>query len=405
MSLTADQRAEKNRQNARKSTGPKTAEGKARTRENAFKHGLRADVLPIPGEDPEAIAARAEAWNDYYQPQSPAAQHLVNECARATLQADRVARFQAASIAWQRKEARHDRLDQQEKEVNEQVARLLEEPEDARNQLLGTAGGCRWLIARWEVLARTLQDQGAWKNREANDAARLLGGLNASPEVWLARLCAAVLGGSCHQNARRRLFEPGRQPECLRDSYTPDKLPSPSKAREWLDRLLAAELTGIREHEAELRVSKELPALAEAVELSYVPAETNIARLHLRYQSEARNAFHRAYKSLLTTLDRDAEILDDDSPNEADPVGYEPTVVEINYTPPSTYDEPPAPSETTEADALEASDEPLEDRDHVGLQPAGDVNRAESVNVNIHFATDAKFGEVNARLDRETGAR
>ncbi len=318
MSLTADQRTEQNRQNARKSTGPKTAEGKARTRENAIKHGLRADALPIPGEDAEAVAARADAWNEYYKPQSPAAQHLVNECARATLQADRVAKFQTASIVWQQKEAREHWIDQRAKDVKAQAARLLKNPAEARKQLLATAAGCRWLITRWEMLQKSLQGRALWMNREANEAARMLGGLSVSENAWLTRLCAAVVGGTRHENARRRLYDPGMQPASLRFSYTSDRLPGLIQARQCLNEIVAAELASLREREAELRETEELPALAEAAELAYVPRDANLARLHLRYQSEARNAFHRAYKSLLTTLDRDAETCDDDSPNEAD---------------------------------------------------------------------------------------
>jgi hypothetical protein len=318
MSLTAEQRAAQNRQNARKSTGPKTAGGKSLASANAFRHGLRADVLPIPGEDPAAIAARADAWNDYYLPQSPAAQHLVNECARATVQSDRVAKFQAAALAAQQKEARAAWLDQRAKDVKAQAARLRKKPAEARQQLLSTAAGCRYLIGRWEILQRTLFDRAIWTNREANEVARMLGGVSANEEAWLTRLCAAVVGGVRHRNARQRLFDPGRQPSTLRYTYTPDKPPGLLKAREWLDTMVAAELETLREREAELRASEELPALAEVVELSYVPRATNLARLHLRYQSEARNSFQRAYKSLLTTLDRDAESCDDDSPNEAD---------------------------------------------------------------------------------------
>ena len=52
MSLTKAQRAEVSRQNGRKSRGPKTDEGKRRSRTNAVKHGMRAEVLPLPNEDP-----------------------------------------------------------------------------------------------------------------------------------------------------------------------------------------------------------------------------------------------------------------------------------------------------------------------------------------------------------------
>jgi len=40
-----------NRQNAQKSTGPKTAEGKAAVSQNAVKHGLIASEAVITGEN------------------------------------------------------------------------------------------------------------------------------------------------------------------------------------------------------------------------------------------------------------------------------------------------------------------------------------------------------------------
>ena len=41
-----------NRLNAQKSTGPRTAEGKAAASQNAAKHGLLAEQVVIKGEDP-----------------------------------------------------------------------------------------------------------------------------------------------------------------------------------------------------------------------------------------------------------------------------------------------------------------------------------------------------------------
>lgn len=42
-----------NRQNARRSTGPRTAKGKAIASQNAIRHGLRAENMVIPGENSE----------------------------------------------------------------------------------------------------------------------------------------------------------------------------------------------------------------------------------------------------------------------------------------------------------------------------------------------------------------
>ena len=53
--MTSDKQADANRRNARKSTGPKTPEGKAAVRLNALKHGLLANDVLLPGEDESAL--------------------------------------------------------------------------------------------------------------------------------------------------------------------------------------------------------------------------------------------------------------------------------------------------------------------------------------------------------------
>ncbi len=57
-------------------------------------------------------------------------------------------------------------------------------------------------------------------------AVRMLGGMTDNPDAWVARLCAARLGGSDHYDKLHRLFDPGRQPDSLCDSYSLSSLPS-----------------------------------------------------------------------------------------------------------------------------------------------------------------------------------
>jgi len=51
--MTTEAQVAANRLNARKSTGPRTEEGKAKVALNAVTHGLRARGVVLPGEGPD----------------------------------------------------------------------------------------------------------------------------------------------------------------------------------------------------------------------------------------------------------------------------------------------------------------------------------------------------------------
>ena len=56
-------------QNAQKSTGPKTEEGKRRSRMNALKHGLTAKTVLLPEEHPAEFQELLVGWFDSIGPQ------------------------------------------------------------------------------------------------------------------------------------------------------------------------------------------------------------------------------------------------------------------------------------------------------------------------------------------------
>jgi hypothetical protein len=62
---------EANRKNALKSTGPKTAKGKAKAKMNALKHGLTAEEIAIPGEDGDKFDALLEMLRSHLEPVGP----------------------------------------------------------------------------------------------------------------------------------------------------------------------------------------------------------------------------------------------------------------------------------------------------------------------------------------------
>ena len=61
---------EANRANARRSTGPKTASGKARSSMNGLKHGLTAETIVIGDEDPAQFERLRKALEERFEPRS-----------------------------------------------------------------------------------------------------------------------------------------------------------------------------------------------------------------------------------------------------------------------------------------------------------------------------------------------
>src|SRR5262245_16839141 len=172
---TAPDRAAINRRNAQKSTGPRSAEGKSRSKFNALKHGMTAASPVLPGEDPEAFRARIDAWKVDLKPQNTVEDDLIERAARVSWQLDRVERTHTARLA---ENIRHAGVDARHEEAGEAAALgrrlfwdargplglyphsalrdrqprvsysgLVDDPDHPAalvHQLEGTATGCRW---------------------------------------------------------------------------------------------------------------------------------------------------------------------------------------------------------------------------------------------------------------------
>jgi hypothetical protein len=66
-----------NRQNALRSTGPKTAEGKKRSSQNALRHGLTAETVVEPMEDPDDYRAFEASVTAAYDAETAVERELV----------------------------------------------------------------------------------------------------------------------------------------------------------------------------------------------------------------------------------------------------------------------------------------------------------------------------------------
>ena len=75
--MTSHKQFEANRQNAQKSTGPRTENGKRRSRRNALRHGLAAETVVEGLENPATYKKFQSAIVSHYEPQSHVEHELV----------------------------------------------------------------------------------------------------------------------------------------------------------------------------------------------------------------------------------------------------------------------------------------------------------------------------------------
>ena len=99
--MTSDKKAQANRRNALKSTGPKTPEGKAAVRLNALKHGLLSRETLLPGEDEEALRELGERLRDELQPVGELENLLVDRIVASYWRLSRLGRVEAGIFAWE----------------------------------------------------------------------------------------------------------------------------------------------------------------------------------------------------------------------------------------------------------------------------------------------------------------
>ena len=93
--MTSERRVAVNRRNARRSTGPRTRSGKARSSRNALRHGLTAERVVLPGEDPVAFDTLRADLFERYQPIDPVAKHLVEHVVACIWRLRRVPEIEA----------------------------------------------------------------------------------------------------------------------------------------------------------------------------------------------------------------------------------------------------------------------------------------------------------------------
>ena len=94
--MASDRQTAANRLNSQRSTGPRSAEGKARVAANAMKHGLTGKQMVLPGEDPaEFDAFRSDLFVDL-APQGALEEILAEKIVADVWRLMRIPRLEAA---------------------------------------------------------------------------------------------------------------------------------------------------------------------------------------------------------------------------------------------------------------------------------------------------------------------
>jgi hypothetical protein len=198
-----------NRRNAQKSSGPRTAEGKNRSRMNALDHGGRASILALPPEEFAQYEEWRLAWKRAYRPRCAAEEVLIDRITALDWQEKWIERAKFARLSSRVSHSTVDEADREKEQVlklsqklfrgacgtkalhlhqeigersdDDQSPRISSETKDEEHpmflvhRLQTTLTGCEWLLDQWARLRELLEEGAPWFPADKLKAIRLLG--------------------------------------------------------------------------------------------------------------------------------------------------------------------------------------------------------------------------------------
>jgi hypothetical protein len=334
-------RIDSNRNNALKSTGPRTQEGKDKSRLNALKHGLCAITVHVEGESTTLLDERRVAWGRELNPRSLEFDgYMVDTLARDSIKLDRCYYVRQATLA----QLARDAVKAEDEEVRREAENLLValcefqdycevargrglgtdwvkqgkpiQPGHAVRRLKQTSIGCKYLLAEWDRLRPTLIDPANWDNTDQGRAINLMGYSTSARDEVASPLVLPTRAITAHRDCVKRI-ELNKKSIVGTDAYK-----SPADRQRDLDNLpgLAAKAAAAKleveafmaREEASIRMTMERLEVEEALSKPEATYRARFdgsekGRLMNRYEGEARREFNRTAELLMRKRREDAK--------------------------------------------------------------------------------------------------
>ncbi len=319
-----------NRENAKKSTGPKSRLGKQKVALNALKHGLRSEQVVLPGEDAAAFDGMVATWMDDWQPPTDARRVLVELAVAHAWRLRRCLKLERDHLVERSRAAVRTHASDAAKRARAGVARLRQDPAQALAELLREREGAVAVLGLWQDLAEAATSPDAWSDIEAHHV-RLLNLLGYGRTTDAERVGGPVYASWC-------LIE-WNEPEPT--DYA-DDCPADLAAAETLAGELAEFIAGqVRELERYIARLEPTEALVARVAAAAALDDSPEGRALLRYEGQHSREFRATLNQLIKLTQTDADLVEDDEPEAS-------SDTQLVTSDDVTRQEPAAPNKATE---------------------------------------------------------